>query len=918
MVYFANNDGVLEFDGNQWRTIPMPNFSVVRSLAVDEDDRIYVGAFNEFGYLEADKEGKLIYHSIVHLLPESEKEFEEVWKIVPYRKGILFHSFQKDFYYKDGKISVLQAENEFQRGYLVGDDFYVRVQKKGLYRLEGNEYQLIDGGEKFSEKEIVSLLPFGKGKVLIATALDGLFLYDGKGIGRFITDLNKRFRRDQLYAGHHLGNGTFAYGTVRNGLYIINETGDLIQHINKDFGLQNNTVLTMFLDQEENLWLGLDNGIDYLEISSPISTFPQNRDLGSGYSAAYHNGKLYLGTNIGLFVSDYDFNIDYQKAEERFELVQNTSGQVWSLQVIDGDLICGHNKGTFLIKGNRGELISDVEGGWKYLYKKEFPNKMIGGTYTGLVLFEKVNGKWRFNKKIDGFDESSREMVWNKDHSIWMCHGYKGVYKISLNEALDACVKVDFYGKKNGLPSNLNINVSSIKNENVFLSQNGFYKYMPELDSFQEHQYLNNLLGKEEPVHKLFQLKNGDVWFFQGENVGLLKLQVDGSYEAIRQPFAPLQGMFLGAFENVYVVDNENVIIGRENGFVHYNAEMLKRYDTPYYTHIREVKVSGHNRDSIVSMGNYQKTNRDTTSLEKLVLPFRNNGIQFYYSTPQNHNSQLVSYQLRLHGFDEQESVWVTNTRKEYTNLPEGDYIFKVLAKNQYGIESVSDEFHFSILPPWYRSVVAYILYVLGGIAFIVLVVYLIRRRMNLVQKRLEEQKQEELREKEQKFREEALIAEREIVQLRNDKLRTEVEFKNRELASSTMNIIHKNEVLVYAVGELKKALRKIKDPTALVQVRQCMKTIDAEFNSEQDWEQFEVHFDQVHENFLKRLRIGYPQLTPKDLKMCAYLRMNLSTKEIAPLMNISVRGVEISRYRLRKKLDLNRDDNLIDFLLNV
>lgn len=132
------------------------------------------------------------------------------------------------------------------------------------------------------------------------------------------------------------------------------------------------------------------------------------------------------------------------------------------------------------------------------------------------------------------------------------------------------------------------------------------------------------------------------------------------------------------------------------------------------------------------------------------------------------------------------------------------------------------------------------------------------------------------------------------------------------------MNIIHKNEVLSYSVGELKKALKKIKDPIALVQVRELMKKVDAEFNSEQDWEQFEMHFDQVHEDFLKRLRVEYPQLTPKDLRICAYLRMNLSTKEIAPLMNISVRGVEISRYRLRKKFDLSREENLIDFILRV
>ena len=269
-------------------------------------------------------------------------------------------------------------------------------------------------------------------------------------------------------------------------------------------------------------------------------------------------------------------------------------------------------------------------------------------------------------------------------------------------------------------------------------------------------------------------------------------------------------------------------------------------------------------------------------------------------------------------GFDETPSDWVATTNKEYTNLHEGDYVFRVVARDQYGMESEPDEFKFTILPPWYRSKIAYVVYILFSILFICFIIFLIRLRMKKMHRILEKKQEEELRAKEQKFREEALIAEREIIQLRNEKLSNEVDFKTRELASSTMNIIHKNEVLSYAVGELKKALRKIKDPTALVQVRQLMKTIDAEFNSDHDWEQFELHFDQVHENFLKRLRSAYIQLTPKDLRMCAYLRMNLSTKEIAPLMNISVRGVEISRYRLRKKFNLSREENLIDFLLNL
>jgi ligand-binding sensor domain-containing protein/DNA-binding CsgD family transcriptional regulator len=920
LLYFANNDGVLEFDGNNWRLIPIPNKSVIRSLAVDSASNVYVGASNEFGMLVPDELGKLKYQSLLNLLPDSEKNFEEVWQIFPYKGGMLFHTFKQTYYYKEGKVSFLKSKQELDFSFLVNDKFYVREPQKGLCKLEGRVFELVKGGELFANNKIVGMLPFSGNQILIATALKGLYLMDDSKITPWNSALSDLFKKHQLYTATKIGDSHFAFGTVRDGLYIINKSGAIIQNVNMKNGLQNNTVLSLFADSKEDLWVGLDNGLDFLEISSPLSSFPKEKDLGAGYASIFYKGYLYLGTNTGLYARKYNLSSPSQFTDE-FELVQNTSGQVWSLQVIDGELICGHNKGTFSIEEKKGYLISDVEGGWKYLFKKEFPNKMIGGTYTGLILFEKsakTHNKWKFTKKIEGFTESSRELIWNDDNSIWMCHGYKGVYRLFLNEKLDSCKQFHFYGKEDGFETNLDINVHKIRGETVFSSPSGFYKYVPEADRFEEHLYLNNLFGKEFSVSKLFEESNGDVWFFQNKNMGLLKSQIDNSYEKVTRPFASLSGSFITAFENVSILDKENVMLGTESGFVHYDPSITKRYDQPFKVLIRKVNASS-SKDSVLFYGAYAEGSKNQFKGENSIrLPYKNNGIQFYYSAPEYCESNLVRYQYQLMGFDDSPSEWSHHLQKEYTNLSEGDYTFRLISQNQYGVKSGVEEFYFSILPPWYRSYWAILLYVLFFLLCIYLTVFIVRNRVRKMQNQLQKKQEEELRLKEQKFREEALISEREIVQLRNEKLRSEVEFKNRELAGTTMNIIHKNEVFSYSMMELKKALKKIKDPTALVQVRKLIKTMDAEFNSDQDWEQFEVHFDSVHEDFLKRLRSQYSQLTPKDMRICAYLRMNLSTKEIAPLMNISVRGVEISRYRLRKKFNLNREENLIDFILNV
>ncbi|WP_421918619.1 triple tyrosine motif-containing protein [Marinifilum sp.] len=915
LMYFANNEGVLEFDGTTWRLIEIPNKSLVRSLAIDQSDRVYVGAYNDFGYLEPNLKGELVFRSLADFLPEKERDFEEVWQIFHYKNGIVFHTFEKIIFYKDEKLSIIGSGMDFRKSFVIDDEFYVQIPDKGLCKLNGKEFRLLEGTEKFKNFEVVSVLPYNNNKLLIATALNGLFLYNGRLTQAWNIDANKSFSKEQIYSGLAVREDQFVFGTVRNGLYIINKKGQIIQHVNTDLGLLNNTILSLFQDSEENLWLGLDNGINHLEISSPVSTFPRIRDIGTGYTSIYHDGYLYLGTNMGLFARKYDFSDIAQNLDERFRLVENTSGQVWSLQLVGGELMCGHTKGTFRISQTRGELISDVEGGWKYLYKEEFPNQMIGGSYSGLILFERQSekGKWKFKKRIGGFHESSRELIWNNDNSIWMSHGYKGIYRIVLNNALDSCINYNLYGPEEGLPSDLSIGIHKIRNKVAFTSNQGFYEYVPEINKFEVYPSLNNLFGKEKEITKIFEQSNGDIWYFQDDKLRILKLQVDNSYEKQELVFSSIKGSFIGAFENVYEIDNANILIATESGFVHYNPEIRKRYKKTFHTLIREVRIDDQMQDSLIYAGHKKKGGNG-----KKYIKFKNNAIRFRFSAPQSSRTQLVNYKYQLQGFDQDTSVWETITSKEYTNLQEGEYEFRVLAKNQYGVLSVPDKFKFTILPPWYRSKLAYFIYLLVSIFFFWGMVLVVRLRINRMHESLEKQQQAELKAKEQKFREQALIAEREIVQLRNEKLRSEVDYKTRELASSTMNIIHKNEVLSYAVGELKKALKKIKDPTALVQVRQLMKTLDSEFNSEQDWEQFELHFDQVHENFLKRLRNAYTQLTPKDLRMCAYLRMNLSTKEIAPLMNISVRGVEISRYRLRKKFDLPREENLIDFLLNI
>ena len=159
---------------------------------------------------------------------------------------------------------------------------------------------------------------------------------------------------------------------------------------------------------------------------------------------------------------------------------------------------------------------------------------------------------------------------------------------------------------------------------------------------------------------------------------------------------------------------------------------------------------------------------------------------------------------------------------------------------------------------------------------------------------------------------------ESQLVTLQNEKLEADINFKNSELASSAMHLVKKSELLTKLKSELTHMMRGIDNPQAIAELKKLIKSLSEDDNMDKEWEHFSKHFDKVHSDFLVELKEKHPAITPNELKLSAYLRMNLSTKEIAQLMNISVRGVEISRYRLRKKLALPSETSLFDYLIGI
>jgi len=909
IMYFGNAEGLLAFDGKYWQQHHMPNGLIVRSVSADGKGKIYVGAYGEFGYWADDNKGVLKYNSLISLVPAKYKPInEEIWKIYIDGERVIFQSFGSIYIYSKGTIDVIKTPSPYLFMFKAGKRFFIEQVSVGLFELRNKKLTYVPGSNILGPSGVLSILPFQNNKYIIGTAQNGLFIYDGQTIKPWANQANNFLKSYQLNNGALIAGKYVAYGTILNGIVVIDTAGNLIQHINKASGLQNNTVLSLYTDTEQNLWAGLDNGIDRIEVNSPLYFyFDKTGRFGTVYSSIIFDNKIYLGTNQGLFYSDWipeNNNKLFQSFD--FKLIPGSQGQVWELTLQDGRLLCGHNDGTYQVNGSTITKISAVTGGWTT--KKFGQDKLIQGNYTGLVLFKKdVAGNWMFDHKVEGFGEPSRFVEQDSKGQIWISHAYKGIYKVTLSADLKRVTSKIYYDNRYGLPGSYNVNVFDLDNRVVFTSDSGFYVYDDITDRFFKYAQLNKKLGTFATSSKIIKAIGKKYWFINHGRVALADFSVPGKLSIDTNRFSVLNGQMVQHYETINRINNSTYLISIDDGFVILNDEdalLPNKISIPQVL-IRQVENI---TDKVYLI------TEDGTGTNEIEIPYAQNNIRISYSLPY-YKQAKIKFQYYLEGYSRQWSDWTSQSQKEFTNLDQGTYHFKVRAKiNDQNVSSITS-LTFIILPPWYAGKPAMLFYAL----LLVLLYYLVRYYYRLKLKRHQLHIHEKLqREKEEFLKQEAIANEQHIISIKNEQLQADLAGKSRELANSAMNLVYKNELL----QKISEEILHLKDSSgkklADDQLRRIQKVIDEGMNDERDWNIFEKSFNEAHENFFKKLKSDHPDLVPNDLKLCAYLRMNMSSKEMASLLNISLRGVEIRRYRLRKKLNLEHDKNLVEFLIEL
>ncbi len=895
ILYFGNTYGLLEFNGAEWHLHTHPEITIVRSVFADSDGKVYTGSYEEFGYWKRNSYGELYYTSLSQkLLDPEDVSNVAIWRIMRMDDYIYLHSFSKIFVYNGEEIiKIIESDNTLLPLFQYKGKPYVSILKTGLFFIDENLKLVKEPGPDFmSGLRIRNIFEMNDDTSIVFTEHNGIYLKIGELLVQPDNENNSILKNYHINRIIKINDHLFAIGTISNGVLVTDYLGNIQFRLDKSNGLQNNAVLALWKDSGNNIWIGLEEGIDFTDITSPFFIISDKTGkLGSVHCSVKYKYRIYLGTNHGLFYADWERLINQENTE--FVAVPGLEGHVLSLDLMDGQLYCGFNLGTYIIDGNRTTRLSDIAGA-SILVNPYNENIGYQGIYTGIALYVKESGIWKFSKVLS---EGNEIKYIQADHegNLWASSTYKGLQMHQLNHPGDSIINTITFGKKDGFISDYHINVFKMGNTIVFSNGGSFFTYDHLNKRIVPYTWLNQQLGNDSISHIIYAVNPSEYWFISRSSLDQYNYLYDSLAPKYEIKYDFLQSSAVEYSENINKIDEGYYAIGLIDGFAILDYSLVPA---------SQLKLPLNN----IRINKFECLNREGTAKKVEISPtanprisFRNRNLLIDFSVP-GLTKELLGFYYRF----TDEEPWINlgiNNVIRHNNLKPGSYLLKIKAEEVVSGRHTSVSFPFYISPPWYLSWAAIIAY------FIILTIGgLITRK--IITLRL----QHHQKEYHEKIKRES---EREMVQLKQEYLQRELRNKNKELINYTIMLDKRNELLERLKSIIGNELNDLDAPSRKLQLK-LMKIIDHNISNRDDWQIFKVHFDAANSDYLEKLKTKHNNLTPSDLRFCGFLKMNLTSKEISSLLSISLRSIEVKRYRLRKKLSLDHGQNLVEYLMEI
>ncbi len=863
-MYFANNHYLLRYDGVIWEKYSLPNKTIIRSILI-EGDRIYSGSYKEFGYWHREN-GEMRYVSITkNLRLFDEKDNEEIWKIFRFNGALYFQSFNDIFVYDGKHIQKIKFPFLISYCFAVDQNLYVASVSKGMFKMNGSRITNPKGWNVL-KNTVVHAVEKYQGKTYIFTQKKGIFIVEKEGLKSWDNPLNETLKSNGINVAKFIKKDKLVIGTGNKGVFIYDLSKNTFKNIDRNNVLMNNSVLSIGLDKEEDLWLGLDNGIAHVEVNSPISFFYDNSGiLGSVYSVATTSKGYLIASNHGIFEFD----------SGNFKMLSNTQGQGWNITKIGDKYLIGHNDGTFCYENGVLTKINNVSGGWN-LSKSIINDTYFQSTYSGILVYDDVSDL-RKTKKIDGLSKPIKYVAQNKRNEIWAADNYRGLYRVLFDDNYKT-LKVENITQQSKIKNDFGVKIFEFRKELLFLINNVWYTFNSISNKLEENVLFNTNFKNVSDVIAIDE----DHFIVLQDGI-LYHIYVQGNkflWNILQEKY--YKGKLIN--ENLRIFkSNNHYLMNLDDGFISLQLGYENKQN-------KGVKVEAYSENTLLPNDGKIKHN---TELKINVI----SGI--YGASKPN-----LFYQINK-GKD---YVPISNGTIVLNNLSSGSHSILIFKHDGVNYDKVSS-FDFKVSQPWYFSFWMILLYllVIGAVLFFYYKWNKLRYTQKLKLQAEELKHQREILEMELKTENELNIQEYE-----KHILELELQTKASEVAGKSLSIAKQSEMIdkIQNILDSEKDFNKLKS-----EIKKAIKINEV---NKHEWEIFETNLNQIHNEFIITLSKKYPQLTPKDIKLCVYLKMNLSSKEIAPMMNISFRGVELHRYRLRKKLNLNQEENLSKFLLSL
>ncbi|MDD4672879.1 MAG: SpoIIE family protein phosphatase [Bacteroidales bacterium] len=745
VMYFGNEESILEYDGKNWTKIPVPNQTFILSLATAPNGRVYAGGVNDFGHLVPDNRGQLVYQSLAHLLKDKNAEITRVWKIYTNNELVYFCTGSNIFLYNTltQTIKNINLPKGSLWSFFAEETLYTSNINKGLLKLANDTIITTKGGGFYADGDIFSILEWNTDTLLISSTNKGLTLYcntngtvlKANHISSTAQQTSNTLRENNIYASVKIDNNRFAYGTLGNGLYIINKQGEIETHINTELGLPSESVSNLYYSKHNPtvLWLTLDNGIISVNVSSPIKQFGTKAGLnGKIYDITKHKNELYVSSSVGVFKQ-----IKSQNNNTSFYQIEGFGAErVYALQNIktgkSEKLIAASDRDIYEIIGKKAYPLKINLEIYRLTPSNANPNQIYLATSKGISVLTSKQNKIVLNKKPFAVtDEMVNKITEDKHGNLW-CN------------TLTKPRVYDKLGNQKAIPESIENEQGDffvLNNELYFTNGSKVLLHTANNNTFKLDQDMCKLLTSgEKKLKEVFPLDTTTaVAYFETDEtkcVSILRYSnnqwtIDSSALNIIPPMTTQSVKKFGNF----------IHIGGQDGLFIYDNNISKDFKSKPNTIIRSITIGV---DSVIYKGAddfFESTEQQQVKVAQLHTPikFRHNNIKFEFTSPFFEEESSTVYSSYLEGFNKTWSPWVSENTNNYTNLNEGTYRFHVKSKNIYGTESNEAIFEFRILPPWYNTWWAYIGYVIIGFAILWLSIKWYTRKLQADKERLEE-----------------------------------------------------------------------------------------------------------------------------------------------------------------------------------